>query len=167
MLEGISYKEEGSEKTVGIREKAKSVNLLLNDPELLEDERNKYKKVKSSKYSYQDKFAYNPESYYDSPKEYERKSEPREKPKKKRKHKKEAPKEEVKKPTSELFDLLDIAEDNKEEVLPNVFDSNPPPTQKPPNDLFDLLSIPESQLVVTCNDSITFNSATEHSESSG
>jgi len=170
MLEAISYKEEGSEKAIGIREKARSVNLLLNDPELLSDERDKYKKAKSSntsynkiEHSYQDKFSHNPESYYDSPKKYERKSEVREKPKKKSKHKKEEPKEEPKKPTSELFDLLDIVEDNKEqtkaEALPNVFNSNPSSIKKPPNDLFDLLSMPESKPITSCNNFITSNSA--------
>lgn len=47
MLENLSYRE-GSERAVGIREKARLVNSLLNDPEELEDERERHKKLRSS-----------------------------------------------------------------------------------------------------------------------
>lgn len=46
ILEGFSYREEGSEKGNGICEKSSNINRLLNDPEMLDEEREKAKKIR-------------------------------------------------------------------------------------------------------------------------
>lgn len=46
MLQGFSYRDEGIEKGNGIREKASNIEELLNNPELLEEEREKAKSVR-------------------------------------------------------------------------------------------------------------------------
>ncbi len=47
LLENFSYTEDGTERGNGVREKAKLVIMLINDPELLESEREAAKKIRS------------------------------------------------------------------------------------------------------------------------
>ena len=50
MMQGFSYREDGVEKGSGIKDKANSIEELLNNPELLAEEREKAKSVRGKTY---------------------------------------------------------------------------------------------------------------------
>jgi len=181
MLESFTFKEEGTEKGTGICDKAENINRLLNDPELLADEREKSRKIRGRVFgenvhneepdspgkSYMPEQAgYNPESpknEYENPKqEYESPKEHFKKHKEKTNAKKSDWREESDKKLSKHEKNSDNEEPEDEEK-PKKAKKSPQKIESPPKGAeaalvtqkFDLLQIADDSPKASQNEQKT------------